>query len=187
MLRLFCHKICLLPVQCIAWYTRWNFYFVQINLTAWNHTFYIISKCEAKVFNLRAVVTELVSDYWHFTVHMYSFLHAWPRGILEWGNVWVFVQLIFGPHWNLNQLNKNPNIALLQDSWYLCAWLEHKSTHAHQVSGVGTRNCQITSTQYFLSLRLDLISGGHTSWESHPTSLQAYDLDVMTLILQEKI
>ena len=27
----------------------------------------------------------------------------------ELGNVWVFVQLIFGPHWPLNQLNKNPN------------------------------------------------------------------------------
>ena len=32
-------------------------------------------------------------------------------GILELGNVWVFVQLIFGPHWPMNQLNKNPNIA----------------------------------------------------------------------------
>ena len=30
-----------------------------------------------------------------------------------------FVQLIFGPHWPMNQLNKNPNIALLQDSWHL--------------------------------------------------------------------
>ena len=25
--------------------------------------------------------------------------------------VWVFVQLIFGPHWPMNQLNKDPNIA----------------------------------------------------------------------------
>ena len=37
-------------------------------------------------------------------------------GILELGNVWVFVQLLFGPHWPMNQLNKNPNIAQLQDS-----------------------------------------------------------------------
>ena len=28
-------------------------------------------------------------------------------GILELGNVWVFVPLIFGPHWPVNQLNKN--------------------------------------------------------------------------------
>ena len=32
-------------------------------------------------------------------------------GILELANVWVFVQLIFGPHWPMNQLNKKPNIA----------------------------------------------------------------------------
>ena len=32
-------------------------------------------------------------------------------GILEVGNVWVFVLLIFGPHWPMNQLNKIPNIA----------------------------------------------------------------------------
>ena len=31
-------------------------------------------------------------------------------GSLELGNVWVFVQLIFGPHWPMNQLNKNPNM-----------------------------------------------------------------------------
>ena len=30
--------------------------------------------------------------------------------ILELGNVWIFVQLIFGPHWPMNQLNKNPDI-----------------------------------------------------------------------------
>ena len=32
-------------------------------------------------------------------------------GSLKLGNVWVFVQLIFGPPWPMNQLNKNPNIA----------------------------------------------------------------------------
>ena len=32
-------------------------------------------------------------------------------GMLELGNFWVFVQLIFGPPWRLNQLNKNQNIA----------------------------------------------------------------------------
>ena len=32
-------------------------------------------------------------------------------GILELGNVWIFVQLTFSPHWPMNQLNKNPNIA----------------------------------------------------------------------------
>ena len=40
-------------------------------------------------------------------------------GILELGNVWGFVQLIFGPHWPMNQLNNNPNITQLQDSSYL--------------------------------------------------------------------
>ena len=40
-----------------------------------------------------------------------SRLSAEVSGILEFGNVWVFVQLIFGPHWPMNQLNKNPNIA----------------------------------------------------------------------------
>ena len=32
-------------------------------------------------------------------------------GMLELSNVWVFVQLLFGPHWPMNQLNKNQNIA----------------------------------------------------------------------------
>ena len=31
-------------------------------------------------------------------------------GGLKFGNVRVFVQLIFGPCWSINQLNKNPNI-----------------------------------------------------------------------------
>ena len=31
-------------------------------------------------------------------------------GILELGNVWGFVQLIFGPCWPMNKLNKNQNI-----------------------------------------------------------------------------
>ena len=44
--------------------------------------------------------------------------YAEVSAILELGNVWVFEQLIFGPHWPMNQLNKNPNIAYLQDSWY---------------------------------------------------------------------
>ena len=30
---------------------------------------------------------------------------------LKLGSVWVFVQLILGPRWPMNQLNKNPNIA----------------------------------------------------------------------------
>ena len=30
---------------------------------------------------------------------------------LKLGNVWAFVQLIFGPPCPMNQLNKNPNIA----------------------------------------------------------------------------
>ena len=30
---------------------------------------------------------------------------------LKLGNAWVFVQLIFGPRWPMNQLNKNPDIA----------------------------------------------------------------------------
>ena len=37
-------------------------------------------------------------------------------GILELGNVWVFVQLIHRPMRTKNQLYKNPNIARLQDS-----------------------------------------------------------------------
>ena len=32
-------------------------------------------------------------------------------GSLKLGNVLVFVQLIFGPHWPMNQLNKKSNIA----------------------------------------------------------------------------
>ena len=31
-----------------------------------------------------------------------------------------FVQLIFGPPWPMNQLNKNPNIAYLDTSYRLC-------------------------------------------------------------------
>ena len=31
-------------------------------------------------------------------------------GILELDDVWVFVQLIFGPHWPIDHLNKNSNI-----------------------------------------------------------------------------
>ena len=31
-------------------------------------------------------------------------------GSLKLDNVAVFVQQIFGPHWPMNQLNKNPNI-----------------------------------------------------------------------------
>ena len=46
-----------------------------------------------------------VSGEWLTEVHV--------SGILELGNVWFFVQFIFGPNWPLNQLNKNPNIALL--------------------------------------------------------------------------
>ena len=29
---------------------------------------------------------------------------------IKLGNIWVFVRLIFGPCWPMNQLNKNPNI-----------------------------------------------------------------------------
>ena len=32
-------------------------------------------------------------------------------GSLKLGNVWFFVRLIFGPHWPMNQLNQNLNIA----------------------------------------------------------------------------
>ena len=32
-------------------------------------------------------------------------------GVRKW---WIFVQLIFGPCWSMNQLNKNPNIAKLE-------------------------------------------------------------------------
>ena len=35
--------------------------------------------------------------------HLYS---PEVSGILELNNVWVFVQLIFGPHWPMNQLRK---------------------------------------------------------------------------------
>ena len=38
-------------------------------------------------------------------------------GSLELGNVWVLVQLIFGPSWPMNQLNKNPNIDSLETSY----------------------------------------------------------------------
>ena len=31
----------------------------------------------------------------------------------SWAMLWVFVQLIYCPHWPMNQLNKNPNIAQL--------------------------------------------------------------------------
>ena len=32
-------------------------------------------------------------------------------GSLKLDNIWGFVQLIFGPHWPMNQLNENPNIS----------------------------------------------------------------------------
>ena len=32
-------------------------------------------------------------------------------GSLKLGNIWIFVQLIFGPRWPMHQLNINPNIA----------------------------------------------------------------------------
>ena len=32
-------------------------------------------------------------------------------GSLKLGTVWVFVRLIFGPRWPMNQMNKNPNIS----------------------------------------------------------------------------
>ena len=35
------------------------------------------------------------------------------------GNDWVFGQLIFGPCWPMNQLNKNPNIAKLRNFYRL--------------------------------------------------------------------
>ena len=34
-------------------------------------------------------------------------------GSLKFGNTWVFVQLISGPSWPMNQLYKNSNIAFL--------------------------------------------------------------------------
>ena len=39
--------------------------------------------------------------------------HAIPRGAKrnKFGNVWVSVQLIFGPGWSMKQLHKNPNIS----------------------------------------------------------------------------
>ena len=40
-----------------------------------------------------------------------SLLSPEVSGFLELSNVWVFVQLFFCPHWPMNQLNKNPNIA----------------------------------------------------------------------------
>ena len=42
-------------------------------------------------------------------------------GILELGNVWVFVQLIHRPMMTKNQLLKNPYIAQLETSYQL--WL----------------------------------------------------------------
>ena len=39
-------------------------------------------------------------------------------GSLKLGNVWVFVQVIFGPPWPMNQLKKNPNI---EASYQLCS------------------------------------------------------------------
>ena len=42
-------------------------------------------------------------------------------GSLKLGNVWVFVQLIFGTCWSTNQLNKNPNIAELETSYHLAS------------------------------------------------------------------
>ena len=41
---------------------------------------------------------------------------------LKLGNVWILVQLIFGPRWPLNQLMKNPNNAWLETShqiWWM--------------------------------------------------------------------
>ena len=38
------------------------------------------------------------------------------------GNVWVFVQLIFGPPLPMNQLNKNPNIAYFETSRRGSTW-----------------------------------------------------------------
>ena len=40
-------------------------------------------------------------------------------GSLKLGNVWVSVQLIFGPRWPMHRLNKNPNIAKLETSHQL--------------------------------------------------------------------
>ena len=37
-------------------------------------------------------------------------------GNLKVGNVWVFVQLILGPCWPMNQLNKNPIISYFETS-----------------------------------------------------------------------
>ena len=47
-------------------------------------------------------------------------------GSLKLGNVWVFVHLIFGHRWPMNQLNKNRNIAYLETSCQLwVTWLIH--------------------------------------------------------------
>ena len=54
---------------------------------------------------------EVSSDRKQHQVIAASWPYAEVSGILELGNVWVFVQLIVGPHWPMNQLNKNPNIA----------------------------------------------------------------------------
>ena len=40
-------------------------------------------------------------------------------GSLKLVNVCVFVQLIFGPRWPMNKLNKNQNIAQLETSYQL--------------------------------------------------------------------
>ena len=61
----------------------------------------------------------LLKNHLRMRIHFDSVICPELIASLKLGNVWVFVQLIFGTHWPLNQLNKIPNIALLEISYQL--------------------------------------------------------------------
>ena len=55
----------------------------------------------------------------HVWTYDMTTLYPEVSGILELGNVLVFVLLIFCPHWPMDQLNKNPKIVYLETSHQL--------------------------------------------------------------------
>ena len=75
--------------------------------------------------NVVVVLGRIVLPQQDVASHERSYRHLCPQQLeliksLKLGNVRFFVQLIFGPRWPMNQLNKNPNIAELATSHQLC-------------------------------------------------------------------
>ena len=66
--------------------------------------------------------------YQHFHFGVASAASPELVGSLKLDNVWVFVQLILGPCWPMNQMTKNHNIAKLETSHQLCASLSYLAT-----------------------------------------------------------